>query len=236
MTQSVSILVAFTAGLVSFVSPCVLPLIPAYLSFLSGVAVLDTHEVKKARLEIFLSALVFVLGFTIVFSLFGVGVGALGQLFIPYRSIMIRVGGVLIILFGLYMLGFFRLLGIPYLRPSDFSKLHVPGYIGAFLLGTAFAFAYVPCIGAILGSILVLASGSGTALSGGILLAVYSAGFGIPFLVVAVGVSFFIPILRRLNRFAGIIQVIAGVLMLLFGVLVASGLVTMLTARLGLLY
>lgn len=233
--KSVTIIAAFSGGLLSFFSPCLLPLLPAYLSFLSGVVVLDQSELKKARLRIFLSALFFVLGFTLVFSFFGVSAGAFGRLFLPYKALMIKIGGVIIILFGLYMVGFFRLLDLPYLSGVDISRLKISGFFGSFLVGAAFSFGYVPCIGPILGAILVLAGTTGEATLGGLLLAIYSVGFGLPFLAVAAGISLFTPLLRRLNKVAGIVHIIAGVLLIVFGVLVLAGLMNVITSRLGLI-
>lgn len=234
--KSVTIIAAFSGGLLSFFSPCLLPLLPAYLSFLSGVAVLDQSELKKARVRIFLSALFFVLGFTLIFSLFGVSAGALGRLFIPYKTLMVRISGIIVIIFGLYMVGAFRLLGLPYLKSLDLSRMRVSGYLGSLLVGAAFSFGYIPCIGPILGAILVLASTTGKAVIGGLLLAIYSVGFGLPFLIVALGISLFTPLLRRLNKIAGIVYIVAGVLLIIFGILVLTGLMTVITSRLGRLF
>ena len=207
-----SIPVAFLAGLLSFLSPCVLPLVPSYLAYVSGSS--------RGRAGVFRNSLLFVLGFSLVFIALGASASLLGGLLLESRGLLIRAGGVLVILFGLMLLGAFR---IPLLYRT--AKLNYQGAtstpLGATLMGMSFAIGWTPCIGPALGAILTLAGASTTLTSGVSLLAVYASGLALPFLLSAFSVGalqrfsgWFRPFLPWVERTAGIILVSFGVLMI----------------------
>jgi cytochrome c-type biogenesis protein len=221
MGQSVSVAVAFSAGLLSFLSPCVLPLFPSYLSFITGMSVPDlTADLSRtARRRVILHALVFIVGFSLVFVTLGASFSAAGQLLGAYRSWVRRVGGALIILFGLYIAGVFRLgfLG----RTLTWQLREKPaGYLGTLLVGMTFAVGWTPCVGPILGAILTLASTTETVRWGVGLLVAYSAGLGVPFLVSALALGTFLRWFRRYRPLIPVVERGAGVLLVVVGVLV----------------
>jgi cytochrome c-type biogenesis protein len=234
--EAIPVAVAFVAGLLSFLSPCLLPLVPAYLTYLSGVSIASLEEIRRARIRIFTHALLFVLGFTLIYVLLGLSAGALGRLFIIYRILFDRVAGTVIILFGLYMLGVFRFISLSYAKQFDLGGVRMTGYLGSFVVGVAFSFTNLACVGPILGSILLLAGTGGKAGIGAFLLAIYSLGLGIPFLVSALGVGFFSPYISRMGRFLGILQKVSGFLLILFGILVFTGVMTLIMGRLVTLF
>ena len=183
--SGVGVLAAFLAGAVSFLSPCVLPLVPGYVSFIAGQPDLRRHSVGwRARLRALGLSLCFTLGFSSVFVALGAGASPLGSLLLAWRTELNLIGGAIIILFGLVMLGLYRL---PFLARDTRFHLDIPGGrpFGAYVLGLAFAFGWTPCIGPILGAILPLSTSSGSMDSGVSLLAIYSTGLGLPFLLTA---------------------------------------------------
>lgn len=212
-------LFAFTGGLLSFLSPCVLPLVPSYLGFVTGFTV---HEMADRRKLAMLHALLFVLGFTLVFMLFGASATALGRVLKYYEVWFQRVGGVLIILFGLYCLGVFKLRFL-----DQDARLHLDrkpvGFLGSVLVGMAFGAGWTPCIGPILGAILGLAATEATLGRGMLLLGTYSAGLAIPFLVAAWGVEKFLDWFQRFRRYLPWVQRISGIILILVGLLLATG-------------
>jgi cytochrome c-type biogenesis protein len=217
---------AFLAGLFTFLAPCTLPLVPGYLSFISGVSKEELQDRKKARKikrKIFLNGVFFVLGFSLIFITFGTLAGFLGELLANSRNILSRLGGVLIIVFGLLMTGFFN---IPLLeREIRFKKIPLsPGNpFGSFAVGAAFAFGWTPCVGPVLGSILLLTTTSATALEGGFLLLIFSLGLAVPFLLVAGAIS---QASDYINKFSGVLRVISvvgGLFLVLIGLLLATG-------------
>ena len=219
--QSVGVVVAFSAGVFSFLSPCVLPLFPSYLSFITGMSVPDlTADLSRtARRRVMLHALAFVVGFSLVFVALGASFSAAGQLLGEYRSWVRRVGGALIILFGLYIAGVFRLgvLG----RTLTWQLREKPaGYLGTLLVGMTFAVGWTPCVGPILGAILTLASTTETVRWGVGLLVAYSAGLGVPFLVSALALGSFLRWFRRYRPLIPVVERGAGALLVVVGVLV----------------
>lgn len=233
---AIPVAVAFVAGILSFLSPCLLPLIPAYLTFLSGVSVASLKDASGARIRIFTHALLFVLGFTLILVLLGLSAGALGRLLIIYRILFARIAGIVIIIFGLYMLGVLRFIGLSYGKQFDLGRVKIAGYFGSFVVGVAFSFTHLACVGPILGTILILAGTAGKAGIGAFLLSIYSLGLGIPFLTFALGVGFFSPYIRRMGRFLRILQIVSGILLILFGILVFSGVMTVVMGRLVTLF
>lgn len=217
------ILSAFFAGLVTFLAPCTLPLIPAYLGFISGVKPTDLEDPGKARAarrRIFQNGIFFILGFTVVFTVFGVLAGLLGRELAYFDIWLTRIGGVVVILFGLFMLG---AVSIPYLklekRLNIASKLPkgTPG--SSMLIGGAFAFGWTPCIGPVLGSILLLAGTSGTILKGGLLLLVFSIGLAIPFLLVSFFFSKATKYIGKGTKYLSVLSVVGGIFLIFLGVL-----------------
>ena len=212
-------LVAFAAGLLSFLSPCVLPLVPSYVGFLTGMTL---PEVSGRRRVALTHALLFVGGFSLVFILLGASATALGRALNYYQVWLQRLGGALIILFGLLCLGVFnsRLL-------SQERRLHLErkpvGYLGSVLVGMAFAAGWTPCIGPVLGAILGLAATSADVSRGMLLLAVYSAGLALPFLVAAVAVDSFLGWFQRFRQFLPWVMRISGVMLVFVGILLLTG-------------
>ncbi len=213
---NLGLLIAFSAGLLSFLSPCVLPLVPSYVTFITGMTLEDLQQTKR---ETILHALVFVLGFSLIFLALGAGATVFGQLMLRYRDWISRIGGVLIILFGLYMLGVFN---VAFLMKD--TRLHLSdkpiGYVGTLVVGIAFGAGWSPCIGPILGAILTMAANEADLQRGLVLLAAYSAGLAVPFIVAALMVDRFLKLFARVrhqmvwvNRIAGVMLVVVGVLM-----------------------
>lgn len=219
----ISFFSALLGGLLTFLAPCTLPLIPAYIGFLGGSSGSGKlHDSAQLRRRIHVNALLFVLGFSLIFVLFGLVSGALGKFLILHRAIISSIGGIFVIGFGLIMLGY-----IPF--PNLFARVGLPSWLhpgkpfSAFLLGLLFALGWSPCLGPILGTILLLAGSSGTALYGGYLLAVYSLGLAIPFLLVAVLYGSAFTYIAPLARYLPLIEKSAGVLLIFIGFLLLIG-------------
>ncbi len=220
--NEISLFVAFGAGLLSFLSPCVLPLFPVYLASIAGSEVL-LSDVSYARMPVFFHSLSFVLGFGTVFILLGAGVGLLGFAISSYVGLIRQISGILLIVMGLFML---LSLKIPAL---NFEKRFNPvgraksGYLRSFITGSVFSLGWTPCVGPVLGGILTLALGTVTAWRGASLLAVYSMGLGLPFIVLGVFFEALSPLLRKINRYAAFIQVASALLLIAIGILVLTG-------------
>jgi cytochrome c-type biogenesis protein len=229
--DQIGMAVAFTAGLLSFVSPCVLPLFPPYLSFLTGMSVTDLAAdlTWATRRRVLLHALAFVFGFSVVFVALGASFSAAGQLLMNHRPGIQRAGGLLIILFGLYIAGVLRLgvLG----RTAQWSIATKPaGYVGSSAVGVAFAIGWTPCVGPILGAILSLASTADSVQRGVGLLVAYSAGLGLPFLLAAAALGSFLSAFRRYRPFMPMVERTAGALLVLVGILVFTNYYAVLNA------
>ncbi len=223
MGASLGVMVAFSAGLFSFLSPCVLPLFPSYLSFITGMSVGDLSGdlTAAARRRVLLHAVTFVLGFSVVFVSLGASFSAAGQVLFQYREGIRIVGGLLIIVFGLYIAGLLSI-GL-FARTQQWQIREKPaGYVGSFLVGVTFAIGWTPCVGPILGAILSLAGTAETVQRGVGLLIAYSAGLGVPFLLSAVALGSFLKFFKRYRPFIPIVERGAGVLLVVVGVLVAS--------------
>jgi cytochrome c-type biogenesis protein len=223
MGQSLGVAVAFSAGLFSFLSPCVLPLFPSYLSFITGMSVGDLSGdlTAAARRRVLLHAVTFVLGFSLVFVSLGASFSAAGQVLFQYRDWIRIVGGLLIIVFGLYIAGLLSI-GL-FTRTQQWQIREKPaGYVGSFLVGVTFAIGWTPCVGPILGAILSLAGTAETVQRGVGLLIAYSAGLGVPFLLSAVALGSFLRFFKRYRPFIPIVERGAGVLLVVVGVLVAT--------------
>lgn len=218
------IIPSFIAGLLTFLAPCTLPLVPGYLGFISGSAKSDLQNSTNQQIKrkIFLNGLFFVIGFTLVFIAFGTLAGLIGSTILaPYRLWLSRLGGILVILFGLFMLGWLK---IPFLARgmihlSKFKSLKKGKPVTSLLLGSAFAAGWTPCVGPVLGSILLLASSKATALQGGLMLTVFSAGLALPFLVIAAAFGRVWQSINKLTRFLKPISFIGGLFLIGLGIL-----------------
>jgi cytochrome c-type biogenesis protein len=221
MTEPLGIAVAFTAGLFSFLSPCVLPLFPSYLSFVTGMSVADLQAdlTSAARRRVLLHSVAFVVGFSVVFVSLGASFSAASQILLDYRNLIRQVGGVLIVVFGLYIAGLLNF--GPFNRTKQWQLREKPaGYIGSFIVGLTFAIGWTPCVGPILGAILSLAGTAETVGRGIGLLTAYSAGLGVPFLLSAVALGAFLKFFKRYRPFIPIVERGAGAILIVVGVLV----------------
>lgn len=225
-TPAVSLVVAFGAGLLSFLSPCVLPLIPSYVSFITG---LELDDVGRAKHTALVHALLFVLGFTLVFLALGATATLIGQLLHRERQWVGRVGGVLVIVFGLYLLGVFHF-GV-FARDTRVHIARKPmGYLGTVLVGMAFAAGWSPCIGPILGGVLTYTASAADLDRGLLLLFSYALGLAVPFVLAALLIDRFVPLFQRYRRLMVGLTRVAGALLIVVGVLMISGSMTVLTA------
>lgn len=279
--SDVSLAGAFLAGLISFLSPCVLPLVPGYISMLSGIGVEQLRQGQQPKGGLFTSALSFVIGFSVVFVSFGASASAVGGFLRQNRALLAPIAGALIVLFGLHLLGglmrmniragiilggLFVALGIASLvdrgplfaglGASHFFSLSIigffgpqlarwlnrdvhlrssdakPGILSGFLLGFAFAFGWTPCIGPILATVLALAAASDTVARGVLLLAVYSAGLAVPFLLTALGLGHFLRFYQNFRKHLHAVELFSGVLLLFVGGLVFFNKLTWLSGKL----
>ncbi len=223
MGQSLGVVVAFTAGLFSFLSPCVLPLFPSYLSFITGMSVnaLSTDVTAETRWRIVFHSLAFILGFSMIFVALGASFSAAGRFLFDYRDWIRMIGGGLIILFGLYIAGLLKL-GILNRYQQVQLRQKPAGYLGTLIVGITFAIGWTPCVGPILGSILSLAGTSETVERGVGLLVAYSAGLGVPFLLSSIALGGFLRFFKRYRPFIPIVERAAGVLLIIVGVLVVT--------------
>jgi len=210
--------IAALAGLVSFLSPCVLPLVPPYLSYIAGTAIEDFAEggERAMRRDLPLAALLFVLGFSTVFVLLGATASVLGQTVRAYLDILAFLAGIVIIAIGLHFIGIFRIAVL--FREKRLQVEKPTGLIGAYLMGLAFAFGWTPCIGPVLAAILAIAGSEDSVGRGASLLAVYSMGLGVPFLLAAFAVEHFAKFLRRFRKHLGKVEKAMGLLLILTGI------------------
>ena len=214
--------VALAAEIISFLRPCVLPIVPPYLAFMSGVSIAEMEAGGRARLRAFTAALFFVLGLSTVFVLLGFTASWLGMFFLQNQILLARISGVVVIVFGLHFLHVFR---IPFLdREARIETGEAGGSaFGAYILGLAFAFGWTPCIGPQLGAILSMAASEASVARGTALLAVYAAGLGLPFLLAAVFLSRAMGVMNRLKRHMGLIEKVMGVLLIAVGLALLTG-------------
>jgi cytochrome c-type biogenesis protein len=218
----VTIGLAFLAGLASFLSPCVFSLVPAYIGYLGGRAA-GGEATESNRFVTFTHGLAFVLGFSIVFITLGVATSAFGRLLFDLRLVLSKVGGIVVIIFGLHMIGIFR---IPFLE-YDTRVQQVPdhrwGYLSSALMGVFFSAGWAPCVGPVLGAILTLALNGGSISTGISLLSAYSAGLAIPFLLAALGLGWVSITLRKYGKVMHYIEIAMGVVLVIIGVMLFSG-------------
>jgi cytochrome c-type biogenesis protein len=218
--ETISFYVAFIAGLLSFLSPCILPVIPGYVSFISGVSLKDLEQNVNHQKVIF-NSLLFISGFSIVFIVLGATATFLGQFFLDKFDILLKVAGIIIILFGFHLLGVFNLSFLNFERRLTLLKKPF-GIFGSFLIGASFAFAWVPCVGPILAGILALAAAQNTVIKGTILLSFYSIGLAIPFFLTAIFLQTFFTIFSQIKKYFRLIEIISGIILLVIGSLIFS--------------
>lgn len=223
--EKVSLLAAFIAGLISFVSPCVLPLVPGYISFVSGVSLETLREEGRpggSMRKIILNCLLFILGFSVVFVSLGASATFIGQFLLEKSAIFSKIAGVVVIVFGLFVMGVLR---IPFLQfEKRFHARTKPlGLLGSFLIGLAFAFGWTPCIGPILGAILAYAGTQGTVKEGIYLLTAYSLGLGLPFFVTGLAMNTFLGFSKRIRPHFRKIEIASGILLVVVGILILTG-------------
>lgn len=226
----VGIAIAFTAGLLSFLSPCVLPLVPSYLAFVTGMS-LEDLQAGVNRKATFVHSLLFVLGFSLIFVLLGASASFLGQFFRQYELWIARIGGIIIIVLGLHMSGVLRI--TPLMREKRMHLNDKPvGYLGTLGVGMAFGAGWTPCIGPILGAILTYGFTQDTMWAGVGLLSVYSAGLAVPFLVTSLALDGFLQAFKRFRRWIPVVEKASGVLLIVLGLLLLTGQFTVLSAYL----
>ncbi|WP_442789456.1 MULTISPECIES: cytochrome c biogenesis CcdA family protein [unclassified Paenibacillus] len=216
----------FGAGLLSFFAPCILPLIPVYVSYLSGSMVNgtnqqqpDTHSVRLRSTLVFRTFL-FVLGLSLVFVLLGFGSGMVGNLI--SSPVFIAICGAIVVLFGIYQTGLIRLSWLERERKLSSNQAKRGGYVGAFLLGLTFSFGWTPCIGPVLAAILGIAAGEGSPLYGGFLMFLYTLGLAIPFLILSVFSEYVMKRIRRLYKYMGVIKITSGCILIVMGLLLMT--------------
>lgn len=222
--NQISLGIAFIAGILSFLSPCVLPLIPGYISFLSGLSLEELQqgdERKKIIKKAGLSSIFFVIGFSIIFVSLGASASLIGKFLSAHLKILTKIAGILIVILGLHLLGILKIGWLNIDRRLKIKKFK-PGLLGAFLIGLAFAFSWTPCIGPILAGILALAATQKTIVKGMFLLGIYSLGLGIPFIITGFGVGIFMHFFKDYKRFIRWGEIVAGLLLIAIGLLIFS--------------
>lgn len=231
-----SIFASFIAGLLTFLSPCIFPLLPGYISFISGESLenLRTDTVSNGkfspRFKAFLGALFFGLGFTIVFVALGATATSFGKVLNSYQMLLSQIAGVIVIIFGLHMIGVFKIKFLMKTSKINYERKTFPFFINAFLLGMAFVLGWTPCVGPILAGILAVASQESSVIQGMVLLFVYSLGLWIPFLVAALAVNEVINAIRKAGKYLIWVEKIAGALLILIGILLLTNKMSALAA------
>jgi cytochrome c-type biogenesis protein len=229
MGVEVTLIAAFGAGFLSFISPCVLPLIPGYLSFVSGVSLDEMRAgaaAPSSRRQVLITSLAFVFGFSLVFIALGASASAIGRFLFEKLPLLAKIAGAVIIIFGLHTMGLFRIAMLETEKRVHAARKPA-GLIGAMLVGVAFAFGWTPCIGPILAGILLVAGSKETIGEGVTLLAVYSLGLGIPFLLTSVAINQFFSVTARIRKHYHAIELVSGGLLVAIGVLILTGQLTL---------
>lgn len=216
--NNVSLILAFSAGLLSFLSPCVLPLVPAYISYITGTSIGDSDS-KKSNIYVLYKSIGFIIGFSIIFIIMGASITSIGKVFIKNQSIFRKISGILIFIFGLHTTGIFKI-KLFYREKRFLSFNNTNGAFGSVLMGMAFAAGWTPCVGPILSSILVYASSMETISRGIILLVFYSLGLAVPFILTALAIESLSSKISRLGKYLNLISIISGLLMILMGILI----------------
>lgn len=219
---NVTIGLAFLAGLASFLSPCVFTLVPAYVGYLGGRAA-GMDSSANNRFITFTHGLAFVLGFSFIFILFGVAASSIGYLLVKNQATITRIGGILVMIFGLHMVGLLRVPILDYDTRVQQAPDHKWGYLSSALMGIFFSAGWSPCVGPVLGAILTFALNGGSVATGVALLTAYSAGLAIPFLLAALGIGWVTVVLRKYNKVMHYVEMAMGVVLVVVGYLLNSG-------------
>ncbi|MDU1442888.1 MAG: cytochrome c biogenesis protein CcdA [Clostridium cochlearium] len=214
--ENISLFLAFSSGILSFLSPCVLPLVPIYLTYLTGSSIEEINN--KNKLTVIYKAVGFTLGFTLIFIIMGISVTSLGQLFDRNKDIFRKIGGIIIIVFGLHIMGVVKIKTFYYqktmLQPQKFKS-----GLSSFFIGMAFAIGWTPCVGPMLASILIYAGNTKTLASGIKLLIAYSVGLGIPFIISGFLVDFISGYIKRFSKYFNVVSIISGVILIFMGIM-----------------
>ena len=219
-TSNISIFIAFTAGLLSFVSPCVLPLIPSYLTYITGVSfdeLVDPQE-KLVRRQTLIHSLLFILGFSLVFTVLGASATYIGNFFRQNQDLIRKIGGLIVIVLGIHISGVIKLKFLEKEKRLELKNRPL-GYLGSVIVGIAFAAGWTPCIGPILASILLYASTSQKMVDGIILLVAYSLGLGVPFLISALAFNTFLAYFAKISRYLRVISIVSGIFLIVIGMM-----------------
>lgn len=215
--NSISYLLTFTEGILTFISPCILPMLPIYFVYLAGTSESSESNLNKSRL--LKNSIGFVIGFTLVFVALGATVTSLGHFLVNNRDILLKISGIAMIVFGLNFIGILNLRFLNIEKRIDL-KVDRLGFLSSIVFGMVFGFGWTPCLGAFLGSALLLASNSDTILQGMLLLFVYSIGLGIPFILTAIAFEKFKESIRKIQKYSRAIGIISGILLIIAGILV----------------
>ncbi len=229
---SISLFLAFAGGFLSFVSPCVLPLLPSYVTFITGLSLdqlTDSEDTARVKRIVLVNSLMFIAGFSTIFVALGASATYVGQFLMTYQAVVAKVAGVVIVIFGLYVMG---VLKISWLM-SD-KRMHMEGkpkgYTGSYLVGMAFAAGWTPCVGPILGSILLMAGTADGIGQGVLLLTFYSLGLGLPFFITALAMNTFLEKFARFSRYMRVVTIISGLLLIVIGLMIFFDVFTILSA------
>lgn len=215
--DNISLILAFSAGLLSFLSPCVLPLIPAYIGYITGSTIGDTYN-SKNKFNVLYKSFAFVIGFSIIFILLGATATFLGNVVTEHMSILRKIGGIIIILFGLHTAGIFKIKFLYY--EKKLIDFHNFSNLNSLFMGMAFATGWTPCIGPILSSILIYASNMNTVSKGILLLIMYSLGLAVPFILTALTIEKLTLYFKKISKYLPIISIVSGILMIIMGILI----------------
>jgi cytochrome c-type biogenesis protein len=225
--MDITIGVAFVAGLLSFFTPCVLPLVPVYLASLVGPEIFESKP-SRWHFNIFVHSLSFVAGFTIVFTLLGAGIGLTGFALNAHLALIRNISGALLIIFGLFMLASLKIPWLNYEKRLKPTQGMTAGYLRSLVTGSIFSVAWTPCVGPILASIMTLAFNSETVFKGAYLLAIYSLGLGLPFLILGIAFDSISPLLKKVQRYSLVIYLISSILLIAVGILILTDKLTLL--------
>lgn len=234
-TENISVLVAFTAGLISFLSPCILPMIPSYLAFITGISLEELSQdknLKKVRKSVIANSLFFILGFSILFIAMGASATFIGKFLAKNIRWFEIIGGSLVVILGLHFAGLFKLKFLEREKKIHLEKKPL-GYVGTVLVGMAFGAGWTPCVGPILGSILTMAAATQNVAKGVILLVSYSIGLGIPFLLTGLLIHKFFEYFKTIRKYFRVITLVGGILLVIIGLLLITGYFTTISSFLG---
>lgn len=232
--ENITYVAAFAAGFLTFLSPCLLPLIPSFIAYITGASLADLKDLGKRgeiRKKTILHSLLFILGFSIIFILLGLTATAIGKALFRYQNALRIIGGILIIIFGFHLIGILR---FDFLLKERRLKLPAKGgsYLGSFLIGVTFASAWTPCAGPLLGAILGLAGIKASVVEGAKLLTIYSLGIAVPFFITGLAINSFLEYFKKFTKFVSAMNIIGGLFLIIIGILVLTNYLTILSAKL----